>query len=136
MPIYTYTCSKCGKCSWQNRGSHTKDDLRRCPKCQDGSLFRSSDAIPNISGSAFNRPDVSISPLVHRSGPTVKNVTIMNFPKGTGIKLDGNINALVENYSAINTKFAFAATRGARVEATNVVHKAPPSNKRKKRKQK
>lgn len=90
----------------------------------------------NISESALSHPSVPPPSSERRPGPIVKNVAIVNFPSGTGIKLEGNIDARVDDYAAINTKHAFELTRGARVEGTNIVHKAPPSTKRRKRKRK
>jgi putative FmdB family regulatory protein len=132
MPIYMYTCSACKQVLWQGRRPSNGDSLRPCPKCRSGSLIRNIGAMPNLPGLTPNHPSSLPPPNERRSNFVVNDVAIVNFPTGTGIKAEGNVNIQVDNYAAINIQYAFDLTRGARVEGTKIVHKAPRSIKKRK----
>src|SRR6266516_875387 len=138
MPTYSYVCPTCGCATEQYRLIADRNDTVECPVCGTA-LKRRIEPTLGLWHNNSRPKDQEMSDDRFIPNVTFSNCTMHG---GSGfLKMNGDLNARVENLTALGANRVFEMRNGARVDAANVIqrtsNKTTASRKqRKKRKRK
>lgn len=127
MPTYTYTCPSCGNRTEQTRPIANRNDPLSCTNCGE-SLRRRVEATRGLLPSPDRYPQEP-----HATLPTTAkepNVTVSNCiikSSGGGFLLSDGFHLKARDLTADITRPLFELSRGATVDAANIIHHSGPS---------